>query len=300
MFTLAHLSDWHTTPLDGARVTDMLGKRFFGWLSWNIRRGRIHRPEVLRALFEDVRAQAPDHIAITGDLTNVALASEFRGAAAQLAELGTPEEVSLIPGNHDAYVSIDFEKTWDLWADFMRSDAAAGPAPREADFPTLRERGPVSIVGVCTALPTPLFRATGRVGAGQLDRLESLLGELGARDRFRVILLHHPPNDTTLSSRRRLVDSADLRAVVERAGAELVLHGHGHRTMLDTLPGPRGPVPVAGVRSASDVGEKEHKRAQYHLYRIDRSGEGWRVGLRVRGWDPATRSVVDEGERALG
>ena len=88
MFTLAHITDWHTTTLRGVHPTALLSKRFFGWLSWNLRRSRSHRPDVLDVLFEDLRMQAPDRVEVTGDLANIALESEFVEAARLLAQLG--------------------------------------------------------------------------------------------------------------------------------------------------------------------------------------------------------------------
>jgi hypothetical protein len=57
--------------------------------------------------------------------------------------------------------------------------------------------------------------------------------------------------------------------VLARHGAELVLHGHDHERALFTLPGPRAPIPVVGVPSASEAPPGEHDPAGYNLYRID-------------------------------
>jgi len=73
-FTLAHLSDPHLPPLPAARLRDLLGKRALGYLNWTRNRHKYQRREVLDALVSDMQAQAPDHIAITGDL--VLLGSE--------------------------------------------------------------------------------------------------------------------------------------------------------------------------------------------------------------------------------
>ena len=312
-FTLAHVSDWHATPPVGASLRELMGKRLYGWLSWKLRRGRVHRPEVLASLFSDLAEQAPDHVAITGDLTNVSLPSEFRAAAAMLSELGSPAEVSLVPGNHDAYVHVSAEQGWDQWAGFMVSDEAAAAqqrsgapprAPALSDFPTLRVRGPVALVGLSSAEPRPLLQATGRLGAAQIERLGALLAKLRELDLCRVVLVHHPVVDDGLAERRRMLDASALCGVLEAVGAELVLHGHGHRTRLRELSGPEGPIPVVGVRSSSDVGSKEHKRSNYHLFRIERcadEGSGRRFDLRLatRGYDVATGRFTDEGERAL-
>src|SRR5438445_268944 len=75
-FTLAHLSDPHLPPLPAARLRDLASKRALGYLNWTRNRHKYHRREVLDALVADIRAQAPDHIAVTGDLVNLALEAE--------------------------------------------------------------------------------------------------------------------------------------------------------------------------------------------------------------------------------
>jgi len=298
---LAHLSDWHTTSLDGAGVVPFLSKRLLGLVSWRIRRHTIHLPEVLAALFDDLRAQAPDHLAITGDLTNVGLEQEFREAAALLEELAPPDRVSLVPGNHDAYAPIAAERSWDLWADYLVSDAEgewnglpvpsrASGAPRHEDFPTLRVRGECAFIGLCSAQPTAPGLATGSLGDVQRERLDRLLAEARERDLCRVVLVHHPIGDD-ISARRRLVDAPALRDVLERRGAELVLHGHRHRDAELRLAGPEGDVPVLGVRSASDHGSKPGKAARYHVYSIERTADARRfsIALERRGWQEDLR-----------
>ncbi len=304
LYTLAHCSDWHATELAPASPFALLGKRFFGWLSWNVRRRHTHRPEVLEAMFADLRDQAPDHVAVTGDLTNVALGHEFVRAARWLEELGRPDWVSIVPGNHDAYVAVDAARSWDLWSPYLVSDGSApGAAPRWEDFPTLRRRGPVAIVGLCSALPTLPFAATGRLGSVQLERLDRMLAELADVGACRVVLIHHPPTDRHVSARRRLSDHRQLAEVIARRGAELILHGHVHRRRIDSMVGPAGPVPVVSVPSASDVGHDPEKRSRYHLYELEappEPGGRWRIRARLRGYDPSSGGFVDEGCEWLG
>lgn len=300
MFRVAHLSDLHATPAR-AGFPALLGKRFFGWLSWRLRRRHAHQPSVLSALLADLRREAPDHVVVTGDLTNVAGEEEFPAARAWLARIGSPAGVSIVPGNHDAYVRVPLDRGVGLWSDYIASDAAGPRDAASADaFPTLRVRGPVAVVGVNSAVPTPLFQAGGRVGVGQLQRLEALLTRLRREGFFRLLLIHHPPEAGVVSRRRELRDGPALRDVLARVGAELVLHGHMHRTRLGSLPGPVGAVPVVGARSASDIGSRPEKRAQYHVYAIEPRGGG-RFGIRmsVRGYAPATGGFVVEEERSL-
>ena len=307
MFSIGHLSDLHATPVRIEGAAQLLNKRFFGWLSWHFRRRHVFRPDVLDALIEDLHEMAPDHVAVTGDLTNVAIESEFEAARAWLARIGSPEQVFVVPGNHDAYVSVPRARSWDRWSEYLASDpprGGGGVANGDADFPTLRRRGPVAFVGLCSAHPTGIFRATGSVGPGQLERLEVMLTELADADVCRVVLIHHPITDGAAAPRRSLSDAAAVRAVLRRAGADLVLHGHNHRTQLFQVPGPEGPIPVVGVRSSSYMGRKRSKRAHYHIYDLEPGASDgpcarWRVVMRIRAYDPESGRFRPEGERVL-
>jgi len=293
-FVLAHLSDLHLPPLPPARPGELLGKRLLSWLSWHTKRKAVHRPEVLAALLVDLAEQAPDHLAVTGDLVNLSLPAEFEAAAAFLAALGPPERVGLVPGNHDRLVRLDWERSWKLWAPWLAGDGAL-PEDFEA-FPSLRRRGPLALVGLSTAVPTPPTFASGRLGEAQLERLDGLLAALAAQGERVVILLHHGPLPGQNRARKHLSDAAALRALLVRHGAALVLHGHDHRFVEGSLPGPAGPIPVLGVPSGTALTWRGKPAAHYHLLAFD---GGERLELRVRGYDPAAGRFVARGSRTL-
>lgn len=297
MFTLAHFSDPHIGPLPPARLSELMSKRFLGWLSWQRRRRREHRREILDALAADLLAQAPDHVVITGDLTNIALPAEFTQAAEWLKRLGASERISVVPGNHDAYVAVPWEQGLACWSDFMAGDA--GEPAAATGFPFLRRRGPLAIIGLSTALPTPPGSAAGALGADQLERLESCLEALAREGVFRCILLHHPPLDGVVSRRKRLLDAEGFRQVLGRAGAELVLHGHDHDFHTTELGGPKGKIPVVGVPSASAGGGGHRPAAHYHLYGIERHDGTWRVEVRARGLPPGASDLAETRVRRL-
>ena len=175
-FTLAHLSDPHLPPLPTARLGDLAGKRALGYLNWTRNRHKFHRRDVLDALLADLQAQAPDQIAVTGDLVNLALAAEFEPARAWLESVGSPERVAIVPGNHDAYVRITRHRFSETFDDYLRGDAPDRGEP----FPFLRRRGPLALIGVSSAVPTPPLMATGRLGRSQLDALDRILNDLSA------------------------------------------------------------------------------------------------------------------------
>ena len=115
-FTLAHLSDPHLPPMPAARLRDLAGKRALGYLNWIRNRHKYHRRDVLDAIVSDMQAQAPDHIAVTGDLVNIALEAEFEPSRTWLESIGPPGRVSVVPGNHDAYVRATSNRFAQAWA----------------------------------------------------------------------------------------------------------------------------------------------------------------------------------------
>src|SRR5205085_2058090 len=160
MFVIAHLSDPHLSPLPFPPPWALLNKRFFGALSWYARKKPIHQTPVLAALIDDLRRAAPDHIVITGDLTNIALPAEFAQARRWLETLGPSDRVSVIPGNHDAYVPTAWRNSLGLWAEFMSgvhddggADGPERPPSSAIDFPFVRRRGPLALIGLSSAAP---------------------------------------------------------------------------------------------------------------------------------------------------
>jgi 3',5'-cyclic AMP phosphodiesterase CpdA len=276
-FVLAHLSDAHLAPLPQASVADLIGKRFTGYMHWRRTRHLIHRTEVLDRIVRDLKASAPDHIAVTGDLVNIALASEFAPARAWLETLGSPQDVTLVPGNHDAYVRAAAALPQAHWGEYMRGDTG------ETSFPFVRRRGPLALIGLSSAVPTPIFMATGRLGSAQLDRLAETLTRLAREDVFRVVLVHHPLRSKPSRYHKRLIDGPALRDVLARHGAELVIHGHDHEHAVDMLDGPNGPIAAVGVPSASQAASDKHEGAGYHLYRIEGGPGAWRCEMVLRG-----------------
>lgn len=251
---------------------------------------------------------APDHVAVTGDLTNVGLPDELDAAADWLRRLGGPTRVSVIPGNHDAYAAPVEPRAFARWAPYLEpNDLGDGastsdhPARQGAfQFPYLRTVGPVALIGLSSAHPTPPLWATGRLGDAQRARLDVLLGELGGGARCRVVLVHHPPVAAGQSERRRLLDAAELRAILARHGAELVLHGHTHRASFERIDGPHGEIPVIGVPSSSAIGIRPGRRAAYHLYRIEPvAGSHFRISCAVRGLNADTLEFGPLSEREL-
>ena len=279
-FTLAHLSDPHLPPLPSPRLRDLVGKRAFGYLNWTRNRYKYHRRDVLDALVSDMLAQSPDHIAVTGDLVNLALEAEFAPARAWLESVGTADRVTVVPGNHDAYVRSTQGRFAQAWREYLDGDDEPGGS---IAFPFVRRRGPLALIGVSSAVPTPPLMATGWLGRSQFEALERILTRLSGEQVFRVLLIHHPLRSD--SSIKRLTDSSDLLALLKRHGVELVLHGHDHIHSTIWIEGPNGAIPAIGVPSASALAHGRYPAAAYNLFSIAREGTAWRCELGVRGFE---------------
>ncbi len=280
MFSLAHFSDPHLGPLPQPNLTQLLSKRVFGYINWTRNRAKSFSDHYLNALVADMLAQSPDHIALSGDLVNIALPQEISRAGAWLKSLAPPEKLSVVPGNHDAYVRGALQQACNDWGSYMCGDGAIG-GKAKAHFPYLRQRGNIAIIGLSTAVPTAPFMATGALQQQQRNELAHLLDK--TKDSFRLILIHHPPFPGATPNYKRLRDAEQFREIIKEHGAELILHGHTHLNTIAEIEGPASTVPVIGVSSASN-GVGQHKPAGcYHLFRIEGSRESWHVTLQRRG-----------------
>jgi 3',5'-cyclic AMP phosphodiesterase CpdA len=221
---------------------------------------------------------------VTGDLTHVGLPMEFRQALAWLRELGAPEEVLVIPGNHDASVATPWEDTFSLWRDYMASDELA--AGDNELFPSLRVRGQIAFIGLSTACPKPPLMATGTVSARQLEQLPRLLDAARQQGLFRVVHLHHSPLPGKEIWRKRLTNARQVLQLIIDHGAELVLNGHGHRAHYDELTTSQGMAPVIAIPSASAMGLHGSNAAAYNCYQVERDGEGWQLQVQSRRYQP--------------
>lgn len=176
----------------------------------------------------------------------------------------------------------------------MRSDGTPA-STEEREFPFLRRRGGVAIIGVNSAVPTPVFQAWGEIGTAQMQRLALLLEETGREDLFRVVLIHHPPTMAHGGERKALRDRSAFRAVLAHYGAELVLSGHHHVTRLDGLPRPVGRIPSFGVPAA--LGSRAWPEwAGWHLHRIETAENGWRITTLLRRYNAARNLFEPAGE----
>ncbi len=259
-----------------------------GWVNWQRQRHRQHRRDVLDALVADMQSQHPDHILVSGDLTNIGLPGEIAAALDWLRSLGPPDRVTVIPGNHDVYGRMWHDPGLARWNPYMASNAAGSAFSDAApgEFPFVRVLHGVALVGANSAVPTPPLFASGKLAPAQTARLGGCLKRLGEAGLPRIVAIHHAPLPGQASRTRGLVDAKAVSAVIARSGAELIVHGHHHRLMQAWLPSRHGAIPVLGVPSASAAEGAHSPAASYHLIRFTLTKAGCAITVSGRTMQP--------------
>lgn len=256
---LAHFSDIHVThfPLSGGfalkRLAAVTSYSFAG-------RGKHFEgsDQRIAALLAHVESQNVDHAICTGDLTGVATEHELERAAELFGDrLREPERYTVIPGNHDRYVTSAnglFEKHFATLCE-------------GASFPAVKHLpSGVTLVLLDAARPTSLIDSSGLIGEAQRSKALSMLSDPSLKDRFVVVALHYGLLRMTGKRDSRphgLRDDVEVMHLLDRAdvSVDLVLHGHLHRPF--TIRTKQRHIINAG--SATDL----HMRCGYNVYDID-------------------------------
>ncbi|MCC6104343.1 metallophosphoesterase [Acetobacter sp.] len=267
---IAHFSDPHLPLVGLPALSDIRIKRLLSLLSWRLKRRHVHLAAPLAAVMRDIRHYQPDLVALTGDLTNLGLTKEFQAAARWLNEQDLPETL-LVPGNHDALIREAAETKSALWNPWLHSETGS---------PSLLKKGPVALIGLNSAIPTPPFFASGRVSDSQLTALGPLLRQTAEEGLCRIVLIHHPPVQGLVSKRKGLDGMERLQAILKREGAELVLHGHSHRATLSCIP--HTDIPVVGTTSASHSAGTPDQAAGWNCISVRAEAAQWRISVQRR------------------
>ncbi len=303
MFKLAHLSDVHLGPMPRVTPALLASKRFIGLMSWRYRRRAIHSMDVLNRLVTDIRQAQVDHVAFTGDLANIALPQEFTRGQRWLTELGRPDKVSFVPGNHDTYVNVPWQDGLAKWGDYMVGNLNM-PGVRTGSynaalFPYVRQRRNIALIGVTSAIPAPWNKAWGFAGQRQRDALAEILEKLHNQGFYRIVMIHHPPLPGQTKDRKALRDAVEMEAVLKKFGAELVLHGHNHQHMHQPLETSTGTAHIIGVPSASALPTEKKPPAAWYQFEIERRGGMWCNTMTVRSFEAVTSKMVSQSQLCL-
>lgn len=222
MTQLAHFSDLHLLEADH-QARRGVARRRLSYLT--LGRPNDHEDRRRRAsrALAVARASGADHVLITGDLTEDGLDAQFDVLAELLADSKlAPERITLLAGNHDAYVDR---------AAFAR--ALLGPlrpyaATSTAGTPiTLRD---AVILPLSTAMAQPYTRSAGSIDVDALAAVEAIAAQSHREGRALVVAMHHPPKRRfpVMQWIDGLVEHAAMGAILARHDHVHVAHGHIH------------------------------------------------------------------------
>ncbi len=274
---IGHISDLHILELDDPGPLKFLNKRLVGGLNLLLKRSDAHSTKVVEQALEHLDDLGVDHIVISGDLTNLALDSEFAAARRIVDGLrGGHDRVSVVPGNHDYYTpgavrDNRFERHFDP---YLRSDLP--DYQLESGYPFCHLRAGVAVVGLNSGIASPWLFATGKVDADELAAADSLLDHPELRDRFKIVVVHHPllPDEHhPIQFNRRLLNAQDVLAMVRQKDVDLVLHGHNHYFSLLKVPKLGSPgttyICEAGSTSVAMGGGDPMMSGKFNIYTVE-------------------------------
>jgi 3',5'-cyclic AMP phosphodiesterase CpdA len=293
---IAHISDLHLLSNERIPPHRLVGKRFTGWLNIRFRRGAVHKRAVAQAVARAIARLEVDHVVVTGDCTNLALESEFELVRSYLEnDLGMPpDQVSIVPGNHDAYTrGAHRDRRFQCYlGEYITSDIPGGSGvPGVGRFPYVRLRGDIALIGLSSAVPRAPIIASGKLGAPQRMALHALLAHEEVRGRYPIILQHHPWHQPASAKKRflqGLEDAEEEQTALRDVATGALLHGHLHCRVHRKLQTERGVIDAIGATSASLLDEDEARMSGFNLYEIHDGA----LSVSARRLDPATEQFV--------
>lgn len=273
---IGHISDLHILALDGPAPSEFFNKRIVGGLNLLLNRSGSHSVDVVKQALRRLDDLEVDHIVISGDLTNLALDSEFAAAAELVHTVNdAPQRVSVVPGNHDYYTP-GAEKNGRFehhFEPFLHSDL---PQYQSSNgYPFCHLRGDVAFVGLNSGIATAWFLSNGEVGREELRHADRLLADPAVQSRFKVVIVHHPllpDQNHAIQWTRRMRNDEEVLELIRQRDVDLVVHGHTHYFSTFQLPKLGSPgttyICEAGCTSVSGGGDPR-LAGKFNIYTID-------------------------------
>lgn len=223
--------------------------------------------DALAPHFAGLNAEA-DLLLIAGDLTRTGRSEEAEALASVLRNVGVP--VVGVLGN----VDYDAEQAADIVAIMIeagvhmldRSSVVLEVADEKVAIAGVKGFGGGFGAALAEVTGEPEMRAWVQYAEDEADALEGVLSSMVGD--IRLALLHYAPITDTIAGERleryAFAGNSMLGAAIDRAGADLVLHGHIHRGS----PAGRTPggIPVRNVA-------QQVIREPYALFTIERAEE---------------------------
>src|SRR5438309_3483928 len=218
---------------------------------------------VLRDQLSRARDEA-DVLVLAGDLTNYGQPAEMEPLLNALVRLRVPTIAVL--GNHDYECGKEQELMRMMTSEGIK--VLDGSAYERDGVGFAGTKGFVGGFGrgVLTAIGEPEIKTFVRASIDEALKLERAMSQL--RTEKRVIVLHYSPIAATIQGEAQeiypFLGTSRLSEVVDRHGADLVVHGHAHNGCADGKT--PGGVPVHNV--AITLLQRQNPSAVYRVFDV--------------------------------
>jgi 3',5'-cyclic AMP phosphodiesterase CpdA len=219
---IAHLTDMHLLERAERQAFDV---RF---VSLGRRLDAEDRLSKARRAIETARAAGADHYVFTGDLTETGTPAQLEVLAELLFDCNLrPDDVTLLPGNHDAYTSPG------VWREALSGSLRAFARNAALEPGKVTDLGGVWLLPVDATFHQPVTRSAARFNDEIETALAARLADPALASAPVVIAIHHPPHprpgpwhwvDGLLGGKR-------LLSMIEPRENVMVLHGHLHKAI---------------------------------------------------------------------
>ena len=209
----------------------------------------LHHAALVLPLRAAILENQPDLVVVSGDLTQRALAGQFRAAMAFLRDLGVAFMV--IPGNHDLPAYNPIARVFNPFGAYRRGAAQ--------DLTPVMQIGQLRLYGVNTADP---FKWRGGIArADQIARICQAMRD-GPQDVTNILVSHHPFEEPPGFERGETQGAQVATQKLTAAGLHVILSGHLHHWNIglgitDTAPRPLFQLQT-GTALCSRIGERDH------------------------------------------
>jgi Icc-related predicted phosphoesterase len=221
------------------------------------------RANNLKEQLAPVRDQA-DLLVVAGDLTNFGQPSEMEPLLNVLVRLRVP--IVVVLGNHDYESNQHVELMKMMSEEGLKVLDGTGYERDGVGFAGTKGFVGGFGRGALTAFGEPEIKAFVHASIDEAMKLERAMAQL--RTPKRVVVLHYAPIATTVQGEAREIypylGTSRLAEVVDRHGADLIVHGHAHHGALNgkTTAG----IPVHNV--AITLLQRQQPPAAYRIFVI--------------------------------
>jgi Icc-related predicted phosphoesterase len=114
----------------------------------------------------------------------------------------------------------------------------------------------------------------GRVSNEQLMKLEEILSSIEKENNFVLLFLHHPIHHYGAFNLKGLLNKEELIETISKFNIHLIIHGHLHREIHNSIQIKEVPVPCIGAPSGS---KDKNSGLSYLEYQIDKINDKWNL-----------------------